>query len=168
MSKTGSFSNAAKQAVGSCFGIGWSPVAPGTVASAAVLPVAWLGYSLGGAAALTGLFIAATAACVWSADAVEQAYGKDPQHFVMDEWAGQLLPIMGFAWMGVDPFTPWILAYAFAGFRLFDIWKPGLIGTIQEKPGVIGLTGDDIIAGLFTLLSGIMVILGVNHVYSMA
>lgn len=138
------------------------------MASAVVLPLAWLVFDIGGAIALTALLIATTAACVWSADAVEQAYGKDPQHFVMDEWAGQLVPLTGFAWMGVDPFTPWILAYAFAGFRLFDIWKPGIIGTIQEKPGVIGLTGDDIIAGLFTLISGIMVILGVYHITSLA
>ena len=143
-------------------------MAPGTVASAAVLPLAWAVFSFGGAIGLTGLFIAATAACVWSADAVEQAFGKDPQHFVMDEWAGQLLPLAGFAWIFTDPFTPWIVGYSFVGFRLFDIWKPGPIGTIQDKPGVIGLTGDDILAGLFTLLSGIMVILGVNLVYSMA
>ena len=174
MSKTGSFSNAAKQIVGSCFGIGWSPVAPGTVASAAVLPLAWLSYTTGGAAAVTVLFVATTLACVWSADAVEKAYGKDPQHFVMDEWAGQLLPIAGFAWgfewgwWTTSPMSIWLLGYAFIGFRVFDIWKPGIIGTIQDKPGVIGLTGDDIIAGLFTLLSGIIVILGVNHVLSMA
>jgi phosphatidylglycerophosphatase A len=136
--------------------------------------LAWLAFTIGGATALTLLFAAATGACVWSADAVEQAYGKDPQHFVMDEWAGQLLPIAGFAWgfewgwWTASPMSPWLLCYAFAGFRLFDIWKPWIIGTIQDKPGVIGLTGDDIIAGLFTLLSGIMVILGVNHVYSMA
>lgn len=168
MSKTGSFSSAAKLLVGTCFGLGWSPKAPGTVASAAILPIAWLAYTWGGATALGVLLVATIIACVWSADAVEQAYGKDPQHFVMDEWAGQLVPLAGFAWTGFDPFTPWILAYAFIGFRIFDIWKPGIVGTIQDKPGVIGLTGDDIIAGLFTYVSGILVILVVNHVYSMA
>lgn len=168
MSRTGSFSNAAKLAIGTCLGIGWSPVAPGTVASVAVLPLAWLAHTYGGSVALSALLIATIAACVWSADAVEQAHGKDPQHFVMDEWAGQLVPLAGFGWMGIDPFTPWILAYAFAGFRLFDIWKPGIIGTIQEKPGVIGLAGDDIIAGLFTLFTGILVIFVINHVFTMA
>ncbi len=84
----------------------------------------------------------------------------------MDEWAGQLLPIAGFAYWGADPFTPWLLIWSFAGFRIFDIWKPGIVGTIQDRKGVIGLAGDDLIAGLITYILGIMAIFSVNYFYS--
>ena len=38
---------------------------------------------------------------------------------------------------------------AFIGFRLFDIWKPSIIGRIDEKvEGGWGVMGDDIVAGI--------------------
>lgn len=152
-----------KLILGSCFGIGWSPVAPGTVASLAVLPLAWGLWLLGGPITLT-IFLGLTVwACIWSTDHYETVHGKDPGHFVMDEWAGQLVPLVGFAWWGIDPFSLWVLLGSFLGFRLFDIWKPGLIGTIQNRGGVIGIAGDDILAGIMTLLVGILVILSINY-----
>lgn len=151
-----------KLILGSCFGIGWSPVAPGTVASLAVLPVAFATFEWGGNLALSTFFILTVLACIWSTDHYESVHGKDPGHFVMDEWAGQLVPLVGFAWLGIHPFDFWVVLGSFIGFRMFDIWKPWLIGTIQNKGGVIGIAGDDILAGLITLLLGLLVILSAN------
>lgn len=144
--------------VGSCFGIGLSPVAPGTVASAAFIPLAYGTWLWLGAIGLWLLLVASVGACVWAADAYEQAYGKDPSSFVMDEWAGQAIP---FALLSIvtDPFAPIVVITSFGLFRLFDIWKPGPIGTIQNRPGVIGLAGDDVLAGLFASGTGFLVIL---------
>ncbi len=154
-----------KLILGSCFGIGWSPVAPGTVASLAVLPLAFVTFEWGGNLALSTFFILTVLACIWSTDHYEAVHGKDPGHFVMDEWAGQLVPLVGFAWWGIDPFSLWILMGSFLGFRLFDIWKPGIVGTIQKRGGVIGIVGDDILAGLITLLLGLLVILFHNNTF---
>jgi phosphatidylglycerophosphatase A len=40
-----------------------------------------------------------------------------------------------------------ILAFAF--FRLFDIWKPSIIGKIdRDVKGGLGVMGDDVLAGI--------------------
>jgi phosphatidylglycerophosphatase A len=42
------------------------------------------------------------------------------------------------------------LFLAFVSFRLFDIWKPSIIGRIDKKAkGGLGVMGDDILAGIF-------------------
>jgi len=138
-------------------------VAPGTVASLAVIPLAFATFEWGGNLALSTFFILTVSACIWSTDHYESVHGKDPGHFVMDEWAGQLVPLVGFAWWGMDPFAPWVLFGSFIGFRVFDIWKPGIIGTIQNRGGVTGIVGDDILAGVITLLLGLLVILYFNY-----
>lgn len=144
--------------VGSCFGIGFSPVAPGTVASAAYLPLAYGAWLWLGAWGLWLLPALCIGACVWAADAYEAAYGKDPSSFVMDEWAGQGIPLALLS-VVTDPFAPIVVISSFAFFRLFDIWKPGPIGTIQNRPGVTGLAGDDLMAGLVAAGTAFLVIL---------
>lgn len=144
--------------VGSAFGIGFAPFAPGTLASAAFIPVAYVAWLWLGAAGLWILLALSIGACVWSADAYEAAFGKDPSSYVMDEWAGQALP---FALLSLltDPFAPVAVASSFLLFRLFDIWKPGPIGTIQDRPGVTGLAGDDLMAGFVASGTAFLVIL---------
>jgi phosphatidylglycerophosphatase A len=76
---------------------------------------------------------------------------KDPGVVVVDEFAGQFLasapipmfrPFVSPAW----EFCVWIVS--FLAFRLFDIWKPGLIGRLQDLPEGWGIVADDIAAGL--------------------
>ena len=40
----------------------------------------------------------------------------------------------------------WLLS--FVAFRLFDIWKPGPVGSLQELPEGWGVVADDVAAGL--------------------
>jgi phosphatidylglycerophosphatase A len=143
--------------IGSAFGIGFVPFAPGTVASAAVVPVAFGFWLWMGALGLWVLLATCIGACIWSADPFETAYGKDPACFVMDEWAGQTVPFAMLS-LWTDPFVPEVAIACFILFRIFDIWKPGPIGTIQNRPGVIGLAGDDILAGLVSTVAGFVVI----------
>ena len=42
--------------------------------------------------------------------------------------------------------TPFLL------FRLFDIWKPGLVDAAQDLPGGWGVVMDDVLAGLLAAL----------------
>jgi phosphatidylglycerophosphatase A len=47
-----------------------------------------------------------------------------------------------------------IALLAFVYFRLFDIWKPSIIGKIdRDIKGGWGVMGDDILAGLFAGLA---------------
>ena len=46
--------------------------------------------------------------------------------------------------------TIFVAALAFVYFRLFDIWKPSIIGKIdRDVKGGWGVMGDDMVAGLF-------------------
>ena len=128
--------------VATVFGLGRLPGAPGSWASLAALPPAWLivwaggPWALAGAAALVGI-----AGCR-AAAAYERATGeRDASAVVVDEVAGQWLVL---ATLPLDP-----LAYAlgFAAFRLFDITKPPPIGWIERKiSGGSGVMADDIAA----------------------
>ena len=71
---------------------------------------------------------------------------------VIDEVAGQwlalLVPAMGFWLRDVPMVWPGPVA-AFLLFRLFDIWKPGPVGTADRRNDPAGVMLDDLIAGVF-------------------
>ncbi len=77
----------------------------------------------------------------------------DNKCIVIDELVGVwiALAIVGFGMIQI------LLAFVF--FRVFDIWKPSLIGRIDRNvKGGLGVLGDDIVAGFFAgLLSLILV-----------
>jgi phosphatidylglycerophosphatase A len=83
---------------------------------------------------------------IWAASrAVELLGNSDPSQAVVDEVIGKLIVFLfvplGFGW-------PFILA-GFLLFRLFDIWKPYPIDSLQVLPGGIGVCADDILAGVY-------------------
>jgi phosphatidylglycerophosphatase A len=69
---------------------------------------------------------------------------KDDRRIVIDEVAG--------VWVSVA-FLPKTFMFLFLGFllfRMFDIRKPLFIGEVQKIKGGLGITIDDIMAGIFT------------------
>jgi len=81
-------------AVATFFGTGLLPIAPGTWASAAALPFAWIIQSIGGWPALLMGAIAAGLVGWWaSARYVAQTGREDPSEIVIDEVAGQWLAL---------------------------------------------------------------------------
>jgi len=81
----------------------------------------------------------------------------DPSFIVIDEVVGQwiaLFPVgYGAMMMSVDLlalYPGWIAAFLL--FRLFDIWKPWIIGAADARGDALGLMLDDVIAGIFTAL----------------
>ena len=69
---------------------------------------------------------------------------KDSHKIVLDEVVGYWVT------MFLLPFDP---GYAIAGFflfRLFDVWKPWIINSVQSWPGGWGIMMDDILAGLLS------------------
>ena len=83
---------------------------------------------------------------VWAASrAVKLLRHKDPQQAVVDEVIGQLIV---FLFVPFDAHWFYILA-GFLLFRLFDIWKPYPIDSLQNLPAGIGVCADDILAGVY-------------------
>lgn len=70
---------------------------------------------------------------------------KDPKQAVVDEVMGQLIVFL------FVPFAIswWLVLAGFLLFRLFDIWKPYPINSLQNLPAGIGVCADDILAGVY-------------------
>lgn len=126
------------------FGLGASPVAPGTVGTLAALPF----YLILQHYALWIYMIAVILLAVigtYLADKTARDFGEhDHQSIVIDEVVGYLITMFampqGWQWM----------LFGFLAFRLFDIWKPWPIRLIDKKvKGGFGIMLDDIIAAIF-------------------
>ena len=127
---------------------GLSPKAPGTVGSivALILALVLLKYI-----SITTLFLLAiliSAFAVKQIDIYEKEVGAhDGSEIVIDELAG-LWIALAIANATSDNYI--VAALAFVYFRLFDIWKPSIIGKIdRDVKGGWGVMGDDLVAGLF-------------------
>jgi phosphatidylglycerophosphatase A len=83
----------------------------------------------------------------------------DDKRIVIDEITGIMISVGVLANLKEDTAIKIILA--FLAFRLFDIWKPSIIGRIDEKaPGGLGVMGDDVIAGIFGGILAALVYMG--------
>ena len=146
--------------LGTWFGCGYSPKAPGTVGSVAAVLIAWpcavLGVNLHGFALIS---LATLPLAIVAADVVARESGrKDPQIVVVDEVLGQWLTLAGavrFNWRS--------LALALLLFRIFDILKPPPIRRIEQMPGGAGIVLDDMMAGVYAAI--VLFMLGWFNLY---
>lgn len=134
-------------------GLGLLKPAPGTWASAVALAVGVVIDRYLGMPAFAALTIAVTMLGFWACQKTLLP-GQDPGEVVIDEVAGQwialLFPSAAFWFNGHDGLLPWpAWTAAFVFFRLFDIWKPWIIGTADRRPDPAGVMLDDLWAGLF-------------------
>lgn len=156
--------------VSTFFGAGHLRPASGTWASAITVALAVAAYQAGLALLVPIGFVIATLAGFWAVPRyLRDTGGDDPSEVVIDEVAGQLLalcftviplwrrdvPDLLFgAWPG------WVVPFLL--FRLFDIWKPWLVGRADRMGGARGVMLDDLWAGLFAGL-GAVALAGVYH-----
>mgnify|MGYP006405987817 FL=1 len=154
--------------VASFFGIGFLSPGPGTWGSRAALPVAWGLHQLGGFWFLLNMtfFVFVTG---WMATQKITAGGTDhdPSWIVIDEVVGQwiaLFPVSYGAMMMQADITRlwpgWIVAFVM--FRVFDIWKPWLVGRADRRGDALGVMLDDVIAGVFAAIV-VIVLAGLAH-----
>jgi len=144
--------------IGTIFGVGYIRPAPGTWGSLVALPWAWLLHVLGGFPLLLLGVIAAFLQGWWATSKMtEGSDDHDPSEIVIDEVVGQwiaLLPLSYAAWSNDIPvhvmWPGWIAAFAL--FRLFDIWKPWIIGWADRRGDALGVMLDDVIAGVFAAI----------------
>ena len=136
--------------IGTWFGCGYSPLAPGTAGSLAAVGIAvllhyWLGW---GQIEFALLSLVALAPSIWASGLVARSSGKDdPGIVVVDEVVGQWVTLAGvtaFNWQG------WLGGFLL--FRLFDIWKPPPVRQLERLHGGVGIVADDVMAGIYGAL----------------
>ncbi|MDZ7344339.1 MAG: phosphatidylglycerophosphatase A [candidate division KSB1 bacterium] len=142
--------------------IGFSPLAPGTMASL----VAGLAFLLSSPYFSTSAWlislVAVAAISVWSAQqmiAPEKSWwhpqrakraapdNDDPSEIVIDEVMGMVVT------MAFLPLTAKTVGIGFLLFRLFDILKPFPARRAEHLPGGWGIVMDDVVAGIYANVS---------------
>ncbi len=130
------------------FYTGLLPKAPGTygtVAGAvAALPILWYFQP-------TTLFLATILLTLVAVNEINKEEARSGIHdageIVIDEVAGIWLAL------SMSGATWWQILFSVLYFRLFDIWKPSVIGRIdREVEGGWGVMGDDLLAGIFAAI----------------
>ncbi|MEX0367807.1 MAG: phosphatidylglycerophosphatase A [Ruegeria sp.] len=148
--------------------VGYLRPAPGTWGSLAALPLAWGLHQLGGFPLLALLTVVYFGAAWWAtAQMTGGGEDHDPSEIVADEVVGQwiaLFPLSYAAWdRGLDILAMWPgWIAAFGLFRLFDIWKPWLVGWADRRGDALGVLLDDVIAGIFAAL-GVLALAVLAH-----
>lgn len=128
---------------------GLSPKAPGTAGSfvALILGIFLLEFVHSSTLFLLSLLV--TVIAIKQIDIYENEVGiHDSSEIVIDELAGMWIAL---SICGINSENILITApLAFIFFRLFDIYKPSVIGRIdRDVKGGLGVMGDDVIAGIF-------------------
>ena len=135
------------------FKIGKIKYAPGTIASATTCLIFLLLINV---LNLLFLFFLTLVIFFYFFIAVNDSYKKfdtnDPQEIVVDEFVGQMLPLLSIPIYETLYLVPkfYYCVAAFVLFRIFDILKPFPINLIDKKyKNTFGIIFDDIIAGIF-------------------
>ena len=127
------------------FGVGCSPVAPGTLGTVVAVPLVCLQLLLSTEVFLVFVLIFVLGAVYVASVAEKQMDGTDDPSIVVDEMAGFLIA------MAYVPLTVWSMLAGFVLFRALDIFKPPPVNTVERKfSGGLGIVGDDLVAGLMT------------------
>jgi phosphatidylglycerophosphatase A len=126
------------------FGVGYSPVAPGTLGTLIAIPVYYFLSNISSPIyeiTLVGFFFLS----VWISESAEIFFGKkDDQRIVIDEITGFLITML---WV---PKTAILMVIGFFLFRFFDILKPFPIRRLEKKlKGGYGVVLDDVMAGVY-------------------
>jgi phosphatidylglycerophosphatase A len=125
------------------FGVGYSPIAPGTLGTLVAIPIYYFLseihfplYEI----TLIGFFFLA----VWVSEKTESISGKkDDPRIVIDEIMGFFITML---WMTK---TSFFILIGFVLFRFFDILKPFPIRRFEKIKGGYGVVLDDVMAGIF-------------------
>ena len=165
--------------IGSGFGSGLSPLAPGTAGAAAaaglycalmvLLDLAWPSSIAPRLIVLAAMIIGGTVVGVWATGRMSTASNPDPGSAVWDEFVGMWISLIPTAWatwhlpsIMVPPWWPiWWVALCFFAFRAFDTLKPWPCRGLEDLHGGWGIMLDDIAAGVWALIVSTLVYLSI-------
>jgi len=134
-------------------GIGYFPIAPGTMGALAILILYWIMPPISTLELLIIIFVL-TIVGIYSATLTEEEVkqklgsekGVDPKIVIIDEIIGMLIALVA-----IPKTTKYVIA-AFLLFRVFDIVKPYPIRKIEKLPTGWGIVFDDVMAGIYANL----------------
>ena len=151
-----SLADQAAWVIGSGFGTGFSPIAPGTVGSLAAAVILYglsslLSFGLGAVIFASLLIMVGLVVGVWATGRMSTEAEPDPGTAVWDEFVGMwiaALPAVLLGWVvGI-----WGMLIAFVIFRALDVLKPWPCRPLERLHGGWGIMLDDVAAGLMTLV----------------
>lgn len=141
--------------VASWFGIGLilgrvrgSHLGSGTLGTVFAFPIALaIGHFLGWEAQVVATAVVVILS-IWTVGHFVDAEG-DASWMVVDEAAGTFLALIGLAfWPGAV-----VALIVFRAADIFKRWFPG-VAQAERLPGALGVTADDLVAGLYGLAAG--------------
>lgn len=154
-----------------CGGLGFLRPAPGTWGSFPPVALAGILLLAGTPAgpfnvAIAGVLVVACALCVLFGRYAESRFeGKDAAEVVIDETAGQCLPLLALpsaafgacsieahGFVHATLYASGVCAGAFVLFRVADIVKPWPARALERLPHGWGVLADDLMAGLYAAL----------------
>ena len=151
-----------RKAGASLFFLGFIPFAPGTIGSAATVAGIWYLHQH----PRWSLWFNADKPLIWWGSAIilvfislllssraKETFGKDdPGSVIIDEVAGQFITFF------MVPLSIRTLIAGFFLFRFFDIVKPFPVNDMQQLDDNVGITMDDVIAGVYANISLLVVL----------
>jgi phosphatidylglycerophosphatase A len=147
----------------SLFFIGYFPWASGTIGSAITVGALWWFFCRTNVAvqALDWwlLALAASAFSMVVSSRPKEVFGSDdPKEIIIDECAGQIVAFL------FVPLSVKTLVLGFFLFRFFDIVKPFPVYKMESLEGGLGITMDDVMAGILTNITLLGIIYGYHFV----
>lgn len=140
---------------GSVFFLGYIPFIPGTVGSLITVGLLWY-YRDAVACFFTPqyavtfwlLYLIFLAICIFLSNDAKEIFGsEDAKQIIIDECAGQLITFF------LHPLSWRVLVFGFFLFRFYDIVKPFPIYKFEEVEDGLGVTMDDVAAGVMANVS---------------
>jgi phosphatidylglycerophosphatase A len=131
-------------AIVTLFGIGYAPLLGGTFASAAAVAIFLFIKNQIYFFIFTIISVILALGLCGRAEKIFDE--KDCKKIVIDDFSGMLVALL---------FLPCELRFALSAFllfRTFDAFKVPPIDKIEKLPGAKGIVGDDLLAGLFSLI----------------
>ncbi len=130
------------------FGAGFFKIAPGTFASFLTVVLAFLLHYISPILNLVFFIIVLVGGFYSSKKMAEKYKITDPSYIVIDEVAGQLIPMLLFDG------SVYYAIVVFALFRFFDITKISIIGVVERSfKDYRGIMLDDLISGILALFA---------------
>ncbi len=148
----------------SLFFIGYIPPASGTIGSALTVLGIWfvhakypVFFDIQHLVWYWGAAIALIAISIVLSSNAKNVFGKDdPSAVIIDEVAGQFITFF------MIPISLYTLIAGFVLFRFYDIVKPFPVNKMEEMDDGVGITMDDIAAGVYANIT-ILVLMACYH-----
>lgn len=129
--------------IGTGFGSGLSPVAPGTAGSLVALVIYYFLPLSGDSIEFYSLIVVGVLLGVWATGTLVSEADEDPGKAVWDEFVGLWVTCL------LLPKELGWLAAAFVCFRILDVLKPWPARRLESLHGGLGIMADDFMVGIY-------------------